>query len=391
MKPTFATIITLLLTIFSLNAQSENTEIIPADRRLPEYIHLLEGRRVGVLTNHTAVVDGVHLVDTLLHSGIDVKLIFAPEHGFRGTADAGEHIASSHDAYTGIEIVSLYGSSRQPKANDVFKCDVVVVDIQDVGLRFYTYLSTLYLMMQTCADVGVPLLLLDRPNPNGMYVDGPIIEEQYRSFVGMLPIPVVHGMTLGELARMINGEGWLRDGVKCPLTVVPCLGYRHSMHYELPIAPSPNLPNALSVALYPSLCYFEGTTVSVGRGTQWPFQTFGHPAMAGEFSFTPQSRVGAKTPPHQDTLCRGVDLRQKSVEEVVKEGIDLSYIVDSYRTLTAKGEKFFLSSFFEKLIGVGYVRDMIEMNYTAEEIEAMWADDVRSFCQQREKYLIYED
>ncbi|MBO5806517.1 MAG: DUF1343 domain-containing protein [Tidjanibacter sp.] len=392
MKPTFTTIIALLLTIFSLRAQSEQPEeIIPADKRLPEYIHLLEGRRVGVLTNHTAVVDGVHLVDTLLHSGIDVKLIFAPEHGFRGTADAGEHIASSRDAYTGIEIVSLYGSSRQPKANDVFKCDVVVVDIQDVGVRFYTYLSTLYLMMQTCADVGVPMLLLDRPNPNGMYVDGPIIEEQYRSFVGMLPIPVVHGMTLGELARMINGEGWLRDGVKASLTVVPCLNYRRSMHYELPIAPSPNLPNALSVALYPSLCYFEGTSVSVGRGTEWPFQILGHPAMAGDFGFTPQSRPGAKTPPHQDKSCKGEDLRQKSIEEVVKQGIDLSYLVDAYRTLSAKGEQFFLGSFFEKLIGVGYVRDMIEMNYTAEEIEAMWADDVRNFCQQREKYLIYED
>lgn len=372
-------------------AEQEPERIVLGDERIADYITLLESKRVGILTNHTAVVEGVHLVDTLLHRGINVRLIFAPEHGFRGDASAGEHVASSRDSHTGIEIVSLYGPQRRPKANDVFGCDVIVVDLQDVGVRYYTYLSTLYMMMQTCADVGVEMILLDRPNPNGMYVDGPIIKEQYRSFVGMLPIPIVHGMTLGELARMINGEGWLDGGVRCRLTVVPCLGYRRSMRYDLPIAPSPNLPTPLSVALYPSLCYFEATTVSVGRGTDKPFMLLGHPALEGEAEFTPRAMEGAKQPPHEGVLCRGVALDSLVVDSVITKGIDLSYLVELHAQLKAKGEEFFLSEFFEKLIGVGYVRDMIEMGYTAEEIESMWQEDVALFCRQREKYLIYEE
>ena len=389
MKNFLLSILLWLLALTSAEA-AESDSLVVGDCRLPEYIHLLEGKRVGVLANHTAVIGSTHLVDTLLHSGVDVKRIFAPEHGFRGTASAGEHIASSRDAYTGIEIVSLYGANRAPKANDVFGCDVVVVDIQDVGVRFYTFLSTMYLMMQTCADVGVPMIVLDRPNPNGAYVDGPIIEEQYRSFVGVLPLPVVHGMTLGELARMINGEGWLHGGVKCELTVVPCLGYRRSMRYDLPIAPSPNLPTPLSVALYPSLCYFEGTSVSVGRGTDYPFECYGHPALQAEFEFTPEERTGAKNPPHKGVTCKGVDMRVSSVEEVMMGGIDLGPVVEAYRQLAAVGERFFVGDFFEKLIGTRYVRDMIEMGYSADEIEAMWKDDVERFVVQRSQYLIYE-
>lgn len=386
-----AVLVAVLGLSMGLSAQSTSEGIVVGDERMQDYVPLLEGKRVGVLTNHTAVIDGVHLVDTLMNRGVNVSLIFAPEHGFRGKGSAGEHIASSRDAYTGIEIVSLYGSSTAPKANDVFRCDVVVVDIQDVGVRFYTYLSSMYLMMQTCADVGVEMIVLDRPNPNGMYVDGPIIHEQYKSFVGMLPIPVVHGMTLGELARMINGEGWLKGGAKCKLTVVPCEGYRRSMRYDLPIAPSPNLPTPLSVALYPSLCYFEATTLSIGRGTDFPFEVVGHPWLDGTFAFIPKEREGAKNPPQKGVRCRGYDLRKSKVEDVVAEGIDLTLLVETYRTLTEKGEKFFLSEFFEKLIGVGYVRDMIEQGYSAQEIENMWKEDVEEFRLKRQKYLIYEE
>lgn len=384
-------LVVLLSLSLGLKAQNGAERIVVGDERIADYVPLLEGKRVGVLTNHTAVIDGVHLVDTLTNLGVNVNIIFAPEHGFRGKGSAGEHIASSRDAYTGIEIVSLYGSSYAPKANDVFRCDVIVVDIQDVGVRFYTYLSTMYLMMQTCADVGVPMVVLDRPNPNGMYVDGPIIKDEYKSFVGMLPIPIVHGMTLGEMARMINGEGWLDGGVRCNLTVVPCEGYKHSMHYDLPIAPSPNLRTPLAVALYPSLCYFEATTLSVGRGTDFPFEVVGHPALSSNFNFTPQEREGAKNPPQNGKVCRGYDLRGRNVESVQKGGIDLTLLVETYRALQACGERFFLSGFFEKLFGVDYVRDMIVQGYSAEEIENMWQEDVEAFRRQREKYLIYEE
>jgi uncharacterized protein YbbC (DUF1343 family) len=388
MKRLLAVVLTALWGIGSLFAQER---IVVGDERLSEYIPLLQGKRVGVLANHTSVVDGVHLVDMLLNYGVEVTMIFAPEHGFRGTKSAGEHIDSSRDAYTGIEIISLYGSSRTPKANDVFRCDVILVDIQDVGLRYYTYLSSLYLMMQPCADVGVPMIILDRPNPNGMYVDGPIIREEYRSFVGMIPVPVVHGMTFGELAQMINGEGWLEEGRKCRVTVIPCEGYRRSMRYTPSIAPSPNLPSALAIALYPSLCYFEATTLSIGRGTDFPFQVVGHPALQTDFEFTPEDREGAKNPPQEGKLCRGYDLRDEDIESVIEGGIDLSLLVKTYEELTAKGEKFFLSGFFEKLIGVGYVRDMIIQGYSADDIKTMWIHEVEDFCLQREKYLIYEE
>ncbi len=365
-------------------------QIVVADCRLADYLPLLDGKRVGLLTNHTAIVEGTHLVDTLLSRGVKIELIFAPEHGFRGRAAAGEVVRSGYDQHTGIEIVSLYGRNKSPKANDVFRCDVVVVDLQDVGVRYYTYLSTLYLMMQRCAEVGVPMVVLDRPNPNGMYVDGPIIEQEHRSFVGMVPVPVVHGMTLGELARMINGEGWLEGGIKCPLTVVPCLGYRRSMRYEPPVAPSPNLPNIKSIYLYPSLCYFEATEVSIGRGTDRPFQVVGHPRMRERnTTFTPTSCGAAKHPTQEGKLCKGAYLGDRSADRILAEGINLRYLVDAYNQLGARED--FLSPYFEKLIGVGYVREMLRSGYSAAEIEAVWKEDVELFKQQRQKYLIYEE
>jgi len=377
----------LLLLAFGL---AQAGEILPGDRRIPEYIGLLGGKRVGILTNHTGLVEGTHIVDTLVKSGINVSVIFAPEHGFRGNKSAGEQVGSGRDANTGLEVISLYGSNRIPRRNDVFKTDVIVVDIQDVGLRFYTYLSTMYYIMQVCAEVGVPMIVLDRPNPNGMYVDGPLLDTAYRSFVGMIPIPVVHGMTLGELARMINGEGWLAGGIKCKLTVVPCLNYRRSMRYRLPVPPSPNLPDMRAVYLYPSLCLFEATPVSIGRGTDFPFEVIGHPSMNGDFVFTPHSREGAVKPPLEGVECKGLDLRElPPTDSIICKGLDLSYLIDAYNQL-GMGDKFFTPT-FERLIGVSYVRDMILSGYSAEEIESRWKTDVEAFKQKRQKYLIYED
>jgi uncharacterized protein YbbC (DUF1343 family) len=353
-----------LLTCAPLSAQ-----ITVGAERMSEYLPLLEGRKVGVVTNHTGMVAGRHLVDTLLARGVAVEMVFAPEHGFRGTAAAGEHVDSQRDAATGLEIVSLYGANRKPRPEQLGRCDVVVFDIQDVGCRFYTYLSTMHLVMEACAESGVPVIVLDRPNPNGGYVDGPVLDTaRHRSFVGMHPIPIVHGMTLGELARMINGEGWLAGGVQCDLTVIPCEGYTRSMRYTLPIAPSPALPNMRAVYLYPSLCYFEATAVSVGRGTDAPFQRLTYP---------------------DGTV---VDLRTlPSDDEVIARGIDLTYLVNAYHAVgDGAGGKKFLSSFFENLMGVDWVRDMIERGSSAAEIKARWADDVSRFTEQRKKYLIYE-
>ncbi len=336
--------------------------------RMYEYLPLLQGRRVGIVTNHTGMVGERHLVDTLLSLGVRVELVFAPEHGFRGTAAAGEHIDGERDAATGLEIVSLYGPNRKPRAADIARCDVVVFDIQDVGCRFYTYLSTMHYAMEACAEGGVPFVVLDRPNPNGEYVDGPVLDTQrYRSFVGMHPIPVVHGMTLGELARMINGSSWLSDGLECDLTIVKCSGWKRDMRYTLPVAPSPALPNMRSVYLYPSLCYFEATAVSVERGTDAPFQRLVYPG--GEV----------------------VDLRSEPCDdEVIAKGIDLGYLIEAYRVIgNSAGGRKFLSSFFERLIGVDWVRGMIEKGASAEDIKARWAGDVEAFKKARKPYLLY--
>ena len=367
------------------------TRVIPGDEQTNRYFPLLEGKHIAIFSNHTGMIGDKHLLDVLLENGFDVTAIFSPEHGFRGRADAGEHVSSTVDVKTGVPILSLYdGKSGKPGASSMSQFDLLIVDIQDVGLRFYTYYISMCRLMDACAEHGKPMLLLDRPNPNGHYVDGPILDRKHKSGVGWLPIPIVHGMTLGELARMVNGEGWLPQGRKCDLTVVPCLNYTHRTLYRLPIAPSPNLPNMKSVYLYPSLCYFEATPVSLGRGTDLPFQVYGHPDMKGyDFSFTPRSVPGAKNPPQRGKLCHGVNLSTLSEEETARKGIDLSYLIDAYQNLKM-GDKFF-TPFFEKLVGVDYVRVMIEEGRNADEIKARWQDDVTRFKAQRKPYLLYEE
>uniref|UniRef100_UPI003FF12CF8 exo-beta-N-acetylmuramidase NamZ family protein n=1 Tax=Alistipes ihumii TaxID=1470347 RepID=UPI003FF12CF8 len=377
------------LLLASLGAPAQD-RIETGAEQTGRYLPLLEGRRVGIMTNHTGTVGRTHLVDTLRSLGVDIRVVFAPEHGFRGQADAGESVASYRDRKTGIDVVSVYGSTKRPPDSIMQRLDVLLFDIQDVGLRYYTYLSSMHYLMEACAANGKRLIVLDRPNPNGFYVDGPVLEAKHRSFVGMHPIPVVHGMTLGELARMIDGEGWLRDGLRCKLTVIPCRGYTHRSRYRLPTAPSPNLPNMRAVYLYPSLCFFEGTPISLGRGTDFPFQAYGHPELQGDFSFTPRSNAGAKNPPLKDKLCHGVDLRTSpSDERIWERGVDLGYVIDCYRQLNL-GEKFF-TPMFDRLTGTDYIRQMILQGAGADRIKARWADDVERFKQTRKPYLLYEE
>lgn len=376
----------LLLPVFAAAAE----RIVTGAERTDLYLPLLEGKRVGILTNHTGLVGPTHLVDTLLSLGVDVRIVFAPEHGFRGDADAGQSIGSYKDPKTGIDVVSVYGANKRPQDEQMQRLDVLLFDIQDVGLRYYTYLSSMHYLMEACAAAGKELIVLDRPNPNGFYVDGPLLEARNRSFVGMHPIPVVHGMTLGELARMINGEGWLEGGAKCALTVIPCSGYTHRSRYRVPVAPSPNLPNMRAIYLYPSLCFFEGTPVSLGRGTGFPFQAYGHPRLQGDFTFTPQSNPGAKNPPLKGQLCHGVDLRTEPSDEALwAQGVDLEYVIGCYRSL-GLGEKFF-TPMFDKLTGAAYVREMILSGASAGAIRARWMPDVERFKQTRKPYLLYEE
>ena len=380
----------LLLLCVGLPGAAQS-RVIPGDEQTERYFPLLEGKRIAIFSNHTGMIGDKHLLDLLLENKFNVVAIFSPEHGFHGNADAGEHVSSSTDPQTGVPILSLYdGKLGKPSAASMSKFDLLIVDIQDVGLRYYTYYASICRLMDACAEHGKQMLILDRPNPNGHYVDGPLLDMRYKSAVGWLPLPVVHGMTLGELARMVNGEGWLPEGRTCDITVIPCRNYTHQTPYRLPVPPSPNLPNMKAVYLYASLCYFEATPVSLGRGTSLPFQVYGHPEMTGyNYSFTPRSLPGAKNPPQKDKLCHGVDLSQLSEEELRHKGIDLSYLIDAYRNLNL-GDRFF-TSFFEKLMGVAYVRKMIEDGRSAEEIEATWADDVARFKQQRKPYLLYAE
>lgn len=357
-----------------------------------EYLPLLKGKRVAVLTNQTGIIGKTHLVDSLVALKINIVAILSPEHGFRGDADAGEHVASSVDPKTGIPIKSLYeGNTGKPSAELMKTIDVLVYDLQDVGVRFYTYLTTMARMMEACAENGVQMIVLDRPNPIGFYVDGPILDMKYKSGVGWLPIPTVHGMTLGELAGMINGEKWLKDGIQCNVKVIKCTNYTHASMYQLPVKPSPNLPDMRSIYLYPSTCYFEATPVSLGRGTPHAFQMYGHPNMKGySYSFTPRSIPGAKFPPQLNNECYGVDLRTTpSIEEINKAGINLEYVIDAYKNLNLDDHYF--RSFFELLIGQGYVRKMIKEGKSAAEIKAMWAGDVAKFKEQRRPYLLYPE
>ncbi len=360
--------------------------------RLDSYLPVLKGKRVALFSNHTGMVGDKHTLDLMLENGVNVAMIFSPEHGFRGTADAGEHVSSSVDPVTGIKIASLYdGGKRGPSAETMNALDVIAVDIQDVGLRYYTYYCTMIDLMNAAAKHGKQVVVLDRPNPNGMYVDGPILDMKYSSGVGRLPIPVVHGMTLGELAQMANGEGWLKDGAKVDLTVVPCTGYTHSTRYKLPVAPSPNLREMKAIYLYPATCYFEATPVSLGRGTDFPFLAYGHPDMTDrKFEFIPRSVPGAKNPPQLDKLCKGVDLRDISDEDAIARGVDLSFLIDAYNDPGISKEGFF-RDFFEKLIGRGDIRRMIQEGKSASEIKATWADDVKRFRAQRKPYLLYAE
>ena len=357
-----------------------------------EYLPLLKGKRVAVLTNQTGIIGKTHLVDSLVSLKINIVAILSPEHGFRGDADAGEHVSSSVDPKTGIPIKSLYeGNTGKPSADLMKTIDVLVFDLQDVGVRFYTYLTTMARMMEACAENGVQMVVLDRPNPIGFYVDGPILDMKYKSGVGWLPIPTVHGMTLGELAGMINGEKWLKDGIQCNVKVIKCTNYTHASMYQLPVKPSPNLPDMRSIYLYPSTCYFEATPVSLGRGTPHAFQMYGHPNMKGySYSFTPRSIPGAKFPPQLNNECYGVNLRTTpSIEEINKAGINLEYVIDAYKNLNLDDHYF--RSFFELLIGQGYVRKMIKEGKSAAEIKAMWAGDVAKFKEQRRPYLLYPE
>lgn len=356
--------------------------------RVEEYVDALRGVRVAVLANHTSMVGQQHLVDMLCEEGIDLKGIFAPEHGFRGGADAGEHVASGVDEKTGVPIWSLYdGNTHRPSDAIMRQFDVLVVDMQDVGLRFYTYYISMLRMMEASADYGIDVIVLDRPNPNGMYVAGPILDMKYKSGVGALPIPVVHGLTMGEIALMAIGEGWVKE---CKLQIVKCEGYTHQTRYDLPIAPSPNLPTQHAIYLYPSTCLFEGTICSLGRGTDMPFEVYGHPDYRGsEFSFTPRSRAGAKNPPLKDTKCWGVDLREVDDEQIIERGFNLEYVIDAYKKV-GQGEKFF-NRMFELLVGVDYVREMIISGKSASEIESQWQAELEQYRELRRRYLLYTE
>jgi len=381
--------------IFSLSSaqsrQQANKVTVGAERT-EKYFHLLKGKRVALVANHTALVGTTHLADTLLSAGVQLVKIFAPEHGFRGNADAGEHISSYTDEKTGLSVISLYGKNFKPKPEDLKGIDIVVFDIQDVGVRFYTFLSTMHYVMEACAENDIPFLLLDRPNPNGYFVDGPVLDLKFQSFVGMHPIPLVHGMTLGEFAKMINAEGWLKDGIQCKLEVIPCEGYTHSTMYRLPVKPSPNLPNMLSVYLYPSLGLFEGTIMSVGRGTEFPFQVYGHPGMKSTvFSFTPTRMEGFdKNPLYREQLCYGVDLRDFEERFVIdRREIILEWLQFAYRNVDDK-ENFF-NPFFSRLIGNDQIADMIKKGAGISQIRRTWEKDVAEFKKLRKKYLLYKD
>ena len=382
---------TKLETVNTNKEDAVKTTIIVGANQTDQYLKLLKGKRVGVVGNQSSVIfkDGAytHLVDSLIGLKVDVKKVFSPEHGFRGTADAGEKIKDGIDTKTGVPIISLYGDNKKPKPEQLKGLDILVFDIQDVGVRFYTYISTLHYVMEACAEANIPLLILDRPNPNGHYVDGPILEKAYTSFVGMHPIPIAHGMTIGEYAQMINGEKWLKNSVECQLAVISMKNYNHQMAYSLPIKPSPNLPNDQSIVLYPSLCFFEGTNVSVGRGTNKQFQVFGSPDLDKnhfKFNFTPQPNEGAKTPPQEGKLCYGRDLSQLDV----KPGLNLEYLIEAYSN-TANKSKFF-NSFFVKLAGTAKLQEQIEKGLSEKDIKATWSKGLEDFKQVRTKYILYK-
>lgn len=363
---------------------------VPGAAQYDAYKGLIKGKSIAVLANQTSMAGSEHLVDMLLGKGENIKVIFAPEHGFRDLADAGATIDSGKDIRTGISIISLYGKHNKPTPEDLAGVDVAIFDIQDVGTRFYTYISTLQYLLEACAENNLTCIVLDRPNPNGFYVDGNILDTAYTSFVGMNPIPVVHGMTVGEYAQMLNGEGWLKGGVKCDLRVVKCRNYNHKTMYELPVKPSPNLPNQNSIYLYPSTCFFEGTHLSVGRGTPTPFQVFGSPEMPDRgFSFTPESVPGATNPPFLGKRCFGTDLSKAMENGIVPSPkINLEWIITAYNDYPVKEE--FFTSYFDVLAGGPVLREQIQNGMNAEKIRETWQKGLKDFEKIRVKYLLYK-
>jgi len=390
-------ILSIILFISTVNsfAQTElfcNSEVKVGAENTELYLDLLADKNVGVVGNQSSMIDDVHLVDSLLSLNIQVKRVFSPEHGFRGKADAGEKVKSGFDTKTGLPIVSLYGSNKKPKVEQLKGLDVLVFDIQDVGARFYTYISTLHYIMEACAENNIDLIILDRPNPNGHYVDGPVLDLEFKSFIGMHPIPVVHGMSIGEYAQMIYGEKWVKaEGLN--LKVIKCEGWNHTKFYKLPIKPSPNLPNMTSIYLYPSLCFFEGTVVSVGRGTKNSFQIVGHPKFKGDsYEFTPEPTPGAKNPKLNGEKCKGIYLPVIGVNVLQQQReLQLSWLIDFYKDLNMK-EKFFLkNNFINLLAGSNQLKNQIILGKTEIEIRASWAEGINKFKIIRKKYLLYTD
>jgi len=394
-KNTYLFTILLFLSFFSCKSSQSGRQltqevekklltIYPGAYQTAKYLPLLKNKRVAIVGNQTSEINGVHLVDTLLHSGINVIKVFAPEHGFRGQASAGEHVSNSKDIKTGLPIISLYGKHKKPTRADLHDIDIIVFDIQDVGVRFYTYLSTLHYVMEAAAENAIPLLVLDRPNPNSDYIDGPVMQPDNRSFVGLHPVPIVYAMTIGEYARMINGEKWLKNGVQTDLTVIKINNYKHGDIYQLPVKPSPNLPNYQAIRLYPSLCLFEGTDVSVGRGTNFPFQVYGSPYLPDTgFQFTPEPNSGSKWPKHQGEVCYGKDLRNITPPAEIY----LDWLVKTYKLYPDKA--IFFNKFFDRLSGDKALKQMIKDGKSIIEIKDTWQPEINKFKKIRSKYLIY--
>lgn len=384
----FITLFSISLVFSFLPTISAVAQIIPGAERLDSYINMLINKDIAVVTNHTGVVCQTHLVDTLVSLNIRVKKIFCPEHGFRGIADAGQMIDNTIDPKTGVPVVSLYGAKKKPSEGDLSNIDLILFDLQDVGVRFYTYISTLHYVMEAAAENFKPVIVLDRPNPNSFYIDGPVLDSSCRSFVGLHPIPVVYGMTIGELGKMINGEGWLKGKSRCALTVIECLNYTHDMRYSLPVAPSPNLPNMEAVYLYPSLGFFEGTVVSVGRGTQYPFQLFGHPNLIDfPFVFKPEPMQGATAPKFNGVKCYGEDLRKTMIAKGESSEISLIFISRAYEFLKLPN---FFNSYFRLLAGNIILQQQLEDGMDIRQIRETWQHEIEKFKLKRSAYLIYQ-
>ncbi len=382
----------------ALFAQGDKMRLRPSDqtisgaRQIEKYLPLIANKNVGVVANQASLVGKVHLVDTLIRQKIKIKAIFTPEHGFRGDKDAGASITSGTDTQTGLPIISLYGQHKKPTKEDLSNIDVILFDLQDVGVRFYTYISTLSLVMEACAENNIPLIVLDRPNPNGFYVDGPVLEKPFQSFVGMHPVPVVYGLTIGEYGMMVNGEGWLSSGLKCNLTVIKMLDYDRLAIDELPVKPSPNLPNFESVYLYPSLCFFEGTEMSVGRGTDFPFQVFGHPKyQTGSFAFTPKSMPGAVHPKLENQQCFGMNLTgyARNFDKNKPHQLNLDWLIYSFKEMPDKAK--FFNNYFNKLAGNAKLQQQIIEGRSADDIRQSWQKDLDDYKKIRIKYLLYPD